>query len=78
MAKYSVSVARANFNEVLELAKTQAVEIQKHGKSAVIILDAMKYEKLLDYIEDLEDTVTALEYELNPESFGASTPLAEI
>ena len=67
MAKYTASQARANFNEVLELAKTEAVEIEKHGKPAVIILDAMKYEKLLDYIEDLEDKITILEWELDPD-----------
>lgn len=67
MAKYSASEARANFNEVLGLAKTEAVEIEKHGKPAVVILDAMKYEKLLDYIEDLEDKITILEWELDPD-----------
>ena len=78
MAKYSASEARGNFNEVLKLAKTEAVEIQKHGKPIAVILDAMKYEKLLDYIEDLEDNLTVLEYENDPEGFGKSTPLEEV
>lgn len=78
MAKYSASEARANFNEVLKLAQTEAVEIQKHGKPIAVILDAMKYEKLLDYIEDLEDNLTILEYENDPESFGKSIPLEEV
>ena len=78
MAKYSAATARAKFNEVLELAKTEAVEIQKHGKPAVVILDAMKYEKLLEYVEDLEDSIVILEYERDPASFGKSTPLEEV
>jgi prevent-host-death family protein len=78
MAKYSASDARANFNEVLELAKTEAVEIHKHGKPAVVILDAMKYEKFLDYIEDLEDENTVLRYEIDPDSFGPAIPLEEV
>ena len=78
MAKYSASDARANFNEVLKLAKSEAVEIQKHGKPVAVILDAMNYEKLLDYIEDLEDNLAVLEYENDPESFWKSTPLAEV
>lgn len=78
MAKYSASEARANFNEVLKLAKTEAVEIQKHGKPIAVILNAMKYEKLLDYIEDLEDNLTVLEYENDPESFGKSISLEEV
>ena len=78
MAQYSASQARANFNNVLELAKSEAVEIHKHGKPAVVILDAVQFEKLLDYIEDLEDTNTMLRYELDPESFGPSIPLEEV
>ena len=66
MAQFSASEARANFNHVLELSKAEAVEIRKHGKPAVVILDAMQYEKMLDYIEDLEDTIALLEHELNP------------
>jgi antitoxin Phd len=75
MAKFSASEARARFQEVLELARTEAVEIQKHGKPAVVILDAMKYEKLLDYIEDLEDNLTVLEHQLNPGDPSEWTPL---
>ena len=60
------------------MAKTEAVEIQKHGKPLAVILDVMKYEKLLDYIEDLEDNLTVLEYENDPDSFGKSTPLEEV
>lgn len=78
MAKYSASDARANFNEVLELAKTEAVEIHKHGKPAVVILDAMNYEKLLDYVEDLEDAVTILEHKLNPGDRSEWTPLENL
>ena len=78
IAKYSASEAGANFNEALKLAKTEAVEIQKHGKPIAVILDAMKYEKFLEYVEDLEDNPTVLEYESGPESFGKSTPLEEV
>ncbi len=78
MAQFSASDARANFNQVLEIAKTEAVEIHKHGKPAVVILDAMNYEKFLDYVEDLEDENTLLRYELDPDSFGPSIPLEEV
>ena len=72
MAKYSASDARANFNEVLDIAKTEAVEIHKHGKPAVVILDAMKYEKFLDYVEDLEDSLELLQMK-SEEDFDPST-----
>jgi prevent-host-death family protein len=72
MAKFSASDARANFNEVLAIAKTEAVEIHKHGKPAVVILDAMKYEKFLDYVEDLEDSLDLLQMK-SEEDFDPST-----
>lgn len=72
MAKYSASDARANFNEVLDIAKTEAVEIHKHGKPAVVILDAMRYEKLLDYVEDLEDSLELLQMK-SEDDFDPST-----
>ena len=78
MAKYSVAEARAKFNEVLTLAKSEAVEIHKHGKPAVVILDAMQYEKLIEYIEDLEDSLTILEFEADPNKFGDLIPLEEV
>ncbi len=66
MAQYSVSEARANLNEVVQLALTEAVEILKHGNPVVTIVDSMKYEELLDYIEDLEDRLAILESKMDP------------
>jgi prevent-host-death family protein len=78
MAKYSASEARANFNELLTKAQTEAVEIHKHGKPAVVILDAMKYEEFLDYVEDLEDTIAILEHRLNPSDPSDRVSMAEL
>ena len=72
MAKYSAAEARAKFNEVLTLAKTEAVEIYKHGKPVVVMVDAMKYEEFLDYVEDLEDSLAILEIRAS-EDFDPST-----
>ena len=72
MAKYSAAEARAKFNEVLTLAKTEAVEINKHGKPVAVMVDAMKYEEFLDYVEDLEDSLAILEIRAS-EDFDPST-----
>jgi len=66
MAQYSASQARTNFQELISLCETEAVEIHRHGKKVAVMLHAMKYEQLLDQIEDLEDKVTLLEYNANP------------
>ena len=78
MAKYSAAKARAKFNEVLQTAKTEAVEISKHGKPAVVILDAMKYEKFMEYVDDLEDTIAILEHRLNPGDPSDWKPLEQV
>jgi antitoxin Phd len=66
MARFNISDLRTKVPEILEIAKTEAVEIEKHGKSTLVILDAMKYEQLLEHLEDVEDNLAYLEYKLNP------------
>ena len=53
MAKYSAAEARANFNEVLTRAKTEAVEIHKHGTPVVVLVVAMRDEELLESVDGL-------------------------
>ena len=72
LATYSAAEASALFPEVLTLAKTEAVEIHKHGKPVVVMVDAMKYEEFLDYVEDLEDSLAILEIRAS-EDFDPST-----
>ena len=67
MAQYSVSEARARLNEVIQLARSEAVEILKHGKAAVTIVDSVKYEELVDYVEELEDRLAVLESKADPD-----------
>ncbi len=66
MAHYSASQARTNFQELIALCETEAVEIHRHGKKVAVMLHAMKYDELLTQIEDLEDKVTLLEYQADP------------
>ena len=63
---------------MLKVAKSEAVKIQKRGSRVSVILDATRYEKLLDYIENLEDNLTVFGYENDPESFGKSTPREDV
>lgn len=67
MTQYSASEARAKFNELLEAAKAEAVEIQKHGKPVAVMVDAVKYQQLLEYVEDLEDSIAVLQQKLDAE-----------
>lgn len=67
MAKFNISDLRTMVPEILQLAKTEAVEIEKHGKPSLVILDAMKYKEFVDYVEDLEDRLSILEQKLDPD-----------
>lgn len=78
MAKYASSDARANFNEVIEKSQTEAVKIEKHGKSVAVIISAMKYQELLERIEDLSDNLEYLRAKLEPNDPDDFATLTEV
>lgn len=68
-----ISEARANLTALLEETHDHEVYLIKHGKPVGVLLDADKYERLLDRIEDLEDEL-ALAEPSDPIPFERSTP----
>lgn len=55
MATFSISEARANLPAAVELARTEAVTVEKHGKPAAILISPEYYERLLDALEEADD-----------------------
>jgi antitoxin Phd len=45
-ASWSVQAAKDRFSAVLEAAKREPQTVTKHGKPAVVIVDAAEYERL--------------------------------
>jgi prevent-host-death family protein len=43
---WSVQDAKNRFSEVVEAARRQPQTVTKHGKPAVVVVDAMEYERL--------------------------------
>lgn len=55
MAIMSVSVARETLPDVVELARTEAVILERYGRPAAVVVSPEQYEKLLAALEEAED-----------------------
>lgn len=54
---YTASEARASFSELLTEAEQGEVFIARHGKPVAAVLNASRYQELLDALVALEDEV---------------------
>ena len=55
MATMNVSAARENLPAALEVARTEAVFLERYGRPAAVLLSPERYEVLLSAWEDAED-----------------------
>ena len=55
MSKMDVSTARARLPELLELARTEAIYLERYGKAAAVVISPERHEELLSALEELED-----------------------
>ena len=71
MARMTVSTARKKMAEVIDLARTEAVILEKHGTPAAVVISYERYDELMDALETLEDLAALdelrAEQEANPE-----------
>jgi PHD/YefM family antitoxin component YafN of YafNO toxin-antitoxin module len=55
MATMNISAARENLPEAVELARTEAVYLERYGRPAAVLVSPEQYEKLVAALEDAED-----------------------
>jgi antitoxin Phd len=55
MAKMNISAARDNLPAAVELARTEAVFLERYGRRAAVLVSPERYELLMDALEDAED-----------------------
>ena len=55
MATYSMSKARENLPEAIEISGTEAVFLERYGKTAAVLVSPEHYDELLSTLEDAED-----------------------
>jgi antitoxin Phd len=75
MATVNISAARANLPEVVELARTEAVFLERYGRPAAVLLSPERYEVLLSALEDAED-IAAFDAAIDEE--GENVPWAQV
>jgi PHD/YefM family antitoxin component YafN of YafNO toxin-antitoxin module len=55
MATMNVSSARENLPEAVELARTEAVFLERYGQPAAVLVSPEHYERLTAALEDAQD-----------------------
>lgn len=55
MAHMAISTARKKMAEVIELARTEAVILEKHGTPTAVVISFERYDQLMDALETLAD-----------------------
>jgi antitoxin Phd len=55
MANMNVSAARDKLSEVLDLAQTEAVYLERYGRCAAVLVSPERYETLMAALEDSDD-----------------------
>ncbi len=55
MATLNVSAARENLPDAVELARTEAVFLERYGRPAAVLVSPERYATLMSALEDAED-----------------------
>lgn len=55
MTNFSVTEARAKLPALIAQARTEAVFVERHGKTAAVLISPEQYERLMEALEDAED-----------------------
>jgi len=75
MANMNISAARERLPDAIELARTEAVVLERYGRPAAVLVSPEQYEKLMAALEDAED-VAAYDEAMNEE--GLNIPWEQV
>lgn len=75
MATMNISTARNTLPDVVELARTEAVFLERYGRPAAVLVSPEYFQKLLAALEDAED-VAAFDAALEEE--GPNVPWEQV
>ena len=75
MATVKISSARENLPDVVELARTEAVFLERYGQPAAVVVSPERYEQLTAALEEAED-IAALDAALAEE--GENIPWEQV
>ena len=75
MVKISVSKARGNLAEVVEMSRNEPVELEHYGRRAAILISPEHYDKMLDALEESQDVAA---FDLALAEGGANIPWEQV
>ena len=75
MATMNISAARESLPDVVELARTEAVFLERYGRPAAVLVSPEQYDKLVAALEDAEDAA-AFDAAMNEE--GPNIPWEQV
>lgn len=75
MATISISAAREKLPDVVNIAQTEAVFLERYGKPAAVLVSPEQYNKMMDALEDAED-IAAFDAAMAEE--GPNIPWAQV
>jgi antitoxin Phd len=55
MARMNISAARDKLPHAVELARSEAVFVERYGRCAAVLVSPERYERLMSALEDVED-----------------------
>lgn len=55
MATMNISTAREKLPDAVEMARTEAVFLERYGHRAAVLLSPERYDELMDALEEAED-----------------------
>ncbi|MDP9801268.1 PHD/YefM family antitoxin component YafN of YafNO toxin-antitoxin module [Arcanobacterium wilhelmae] len=55
MTVTSVSEMRKNLASAIDAAQEEAVFVERHGAAEAVLISALRYEQLMDALEEIED-----------------------
>jgi PHD/YefM family antitoxin component YafN of YafNO toxin-antitoxin module len=71
----NISAARESLPDVVELARTEAVFLERYGRPAAVLVSPEQYDKLVAALEDAEDAA-AFDAAMNEE--GPNIPWEQV
>lgn len=75
MATMNISAARESLSDAVELAKTEAVFLERYGRPAAVLVSPEQYEKLVAALDDAEDVVA---FDAAMDEEGANIPWEQV
>jgi prevent-host-death family protein len=75
MVRISVSKARGNLAEVVEMSQTEPVELEHYGRRAAVIVSPDQYDEMLEALDESQDVVA---FDLALEEAGVNIPWEQV